>query len=62
MIFAAEQPGRWMEKRGVLRSHLFGIRVLGDRSWIIVHEMKDGTMKLYSISDSDKVLRGVKKG
>lgn len=50
------------QKRGVLRSHLFEIRVLGDRSWIIVHEGSDGTMKLYSISDGEKVLEGVKKG
>lgn len=46
---------------GIVRSHIFEIRILGDRSWIIVRETTDGRMLFYSISDSPKILEGIKK-
>ena len=40
----------------VVQEHFFEINILGDKSWIIVKEYKDGTRILYGISESEKVL------
>lgn len=48
-------------KNRILRSHLFEIRILGDKSWIIVQEMDNGEMLFYGISDSPRILTYVKK-
>ena len=42
-------------------SHVFEIELKGEKSWIIVREDITGNAVLYSISDSDKVLTGIKK-
>jgi uncharacterized protein with gpF-like domain len=42
-------------------SHIFEIKIKGEKSWIIVNEENNGDVFLYSISDSDKVLIGIKK-
>lgn len=42
-------------------SHVFEIELEGEKSWIIVREDVTGKAVLYSISDSDKVLTGIKK-
>ena len=42
-------------------SHVFEIELNGEKSWIIVREDITGKAVLYSISDSDKVLTGIKK-
>lgn len=42
-------------------SHVFEIDLKGEKSWIIVREDITGKAVLYSISDSDKVLTGIKK-
>lgn len=42
-------------------SHVFEIDLKGEKSWIIVREDVTGKAILYSISDSDKVLTGIKK-
>lgn len=42
-------------------SHIFEIELNGEKSWIIVREDITGKAVLYSISDSDKVLTGIKK-
>lgn len=42
-------------------SHVFEIELNGEKSWIIVREDITGNAVLYSISDSDKVLTGIKK-
>ena len=47
---------------GLVQSHLFEIKILGDKSWIIVREYEDGSFRLYSITDSDRLLQFLKKG
>jgi len=42
-------------------SHIFEIEIKGDKNWIIANEREDGKVTFYSISDSDKVLNGIKK-
>lgn len=42
-------------------SHVFEIELNGEKSWIIVREDITGNAVLYSISDSDKVLTGIKR-
>ena len=42
-------------RQDVVFSHIFETDVNGKKSWIIVHEMEWGEMKLHSISDSAKV-------
>lgn len=46
---------------GLKQSHIFEIRILGDKSWIVVRETTDGQILFHSISDSSRVLEGVKK-
>ena len=46
---------------GLKRSHIFEIRILGDKSWIVVRETTDGQILFHSISDSSRVLEGIKK-
>ena len=45
----------------IVASHIFEIKINGDKSWIIVRENKDGTLNLYSISDNPKVKEGTKR-
>lgn len=42
-------------------SHIFEIKIKDDKSWIIANEREDGKVTFYSISDSDKVLKDIKK-
>lgn len=39
--------------------HLFETEIEGDKSWIVVKEYQDGTLILYSISDSENILIGL---
>ena len=48
---------KYMEKI----SHIFETEIKGEKSWIIANERKDGKITFYSISDSNKVLKGIKK-
>lgn len=41
--------------------HLFETKIQGDRSWIVVKEYQDGTKILYSISDGENILIGLKE-
>ena len=41
--------------------HLFEVRIKGDKSWIVVREMNDGTARLHSISDNGRILDFIKK-
>lgn len=41
--------------------HMFEIKILGDKSWIIVKEYADGSKLLYSITDSPKILNALKE-
>ncbi|NPD91687.1 phage minor head protein [Xylanibacter muris] len=41
--------------------HIFETRIQGDRSWIVVKEYQDGTKILYSISDGESILIGLKE-
>lgn len=42
-------------------SHIFEIELNGEKSWIIAREDKIGNIVFHSISDSENVLKGVKK-
>ena len=42
-------------------SHVFETELCGEKTWIIVNEVKGRGLALYSISDSDRVLQGIKK-
>lgn len=46
---------------GLVQSHLFETKILGDKSWMIVREYEDGSFRLYSITDSDRLLQFLKK-
>lgn len=43
------------------KSHMFEIRMQGDKAWIIVREYKDGEIRLHSISTKETVTEGIKK-
>ena len=43
------------------KSPIFEIEIMNEKSWIIANEEPKGRTNFYSISDSDKVLNGVKK-
>lgn len=45
----------------LIQSHLFEVKILGDKSWIIVREYEDGSYRLHSITDSEKILQFLKK-
>ena len=46
----------------VVYSHIFETLAIGDmRSWLIVREITNGDVNFYSISDSEKVLTGLKR-
>lgn len=45
----------------LVQSHLFEIKILGDKSWIIVREYEDGSFRLHSITDSEKILQHLKR-
>lgn len=47
--------------KDLYKSHLFKCDMLNCDSWVIVREYNDRTCKLYSISDSKKILEGIKK-
>ena len=42
-------------------SHIFEIEIRGEKSWIIANEYQGRGVTFYSISDSPKVLTGIKK-
>lgn len=42
-------------------SHVFEIELGGEKTWLIAREDVTGKVTLYSVSDSDKVLKGVKR-
>ncbi|MDR2627124.1 MAG: hypothetical protein LBC40_03715 [Dysgonamonadaceae bacterium] len=45
----------------IVASHIFEIKINDEKSWIIVRESANGDTNFYSISDSSKVLQGIKK-
>lgn len=47
------------QKPGAKFVHLFEIEIKADKSWIVVKEYQDGTIILYSVSDSPNVLIGL---
>jgi len=49
------------ERNYILASHIFEIKINGDKTWLIARENIEGVITFYSISDSEKVLLGVKK-
>lgn len=42
-------------------SHVFETEICGEKTWLIVNEVRGRGLALYSISDSDRVLSGIKK-
>ena len=49
------------QKAGTKFVHIFEIEIKADKSWIIVKEYQDGSIILYSVSDSPNVLIGLNK-
>lgn len=49
------------QKAGTKFVHIFEIEIKADKSWIIVKEYQDGSIMLYSVSDSPNVLIGLNK-
>jgi len=45
----------------ILNSHVFEIEIKGEKSWLIVREDKANNLSFYSISDNEKVLKGLKR-
>ena len=46
----------------VLYSHIFETKSIGNiKSWLIVREITNGDVNFHSISDSEKVLTGIKR-
>ena len=43
------------------KSYLFETELCGEKTWLIVNEVKGRGASLYSISDSNKVLDGIKR-
>ena len=43
------------------KAHLFEIEIKGEKSWIVVRELADGTINLHSISDSENILNILKE-
>ena len=54
-------PKAGKDRPGIVMQHFFEIRILGDKSWIIVNEMEWGEIWFYGISDSANVLEGMEK-
>lgn len=48
-------------KPGIVASHIFETQLKGDKTWLIVRESSNGDLNLYSITDSDKVTKDLKK-
>ncbi len=44
-----------------ITAHVFETELAGDKTWLIVREFPDGTVRLHSISDSIKILDLIKK-
>lgn len=44
-------------KKGVLKEHILGVNIAGERSYLIVWEFEDGGKILHGISDSPNVLK-----
>jgi hypothetical protein len=42
-------------------SHVFETELCGEKTWLIVNEVRGRGLALYSISDSDRVSSGIKK-
>ena len=43
------------------KSYIFETELCGEKTWLIVNEVKGRGASLYSVSDSDKVLTDIKK-
>lgn len=46
---------------GILYSHIFEIEIDNKKSWLVAREDNAGGINFYSISESEKVLKGLKK-
>ena len=49
------------KKNDNITIHLFETSIKNDKTWIIVKEYTDGNTILYSISDSDNILKALRK-
>jgi hypothetical protein len=45
----------------IVASHIFEIEINKEKSWVIIREGANGDINFYSISDSPKVLKEIKK-
>lgn len=49
------------EHNASITMHLFETKIKDDKTWIIVRELSDGTIRLHSISDNKKILDFIEK-
>lgn len=62
VIKEAEYLGEGPDKHDpTIKAHLFETEINNEKSWIIVRESFDGVVRLHSISDSDNILKYIKK-
>lgn len=62
VIKNAEYLGEGSDKHDpTIKAHLFETEINNEKSWIIVRESFDGKVRLHSISDSDNILKLIKK-
>ncbi len=47
--------------QGVRHSHILEIELCGEKSWLVVREYSDGTLRLYSCSDNPTIATGLQK-
>lgn len=62
VIKDAEYLGEGSDKHDpTIKAHLFETEINNEKSWIIIRESFDGKVRLHSISDSDNILKLIKK-
>lgn len=49
------------ERPGVVFSHIFETKLLGDKTWLIVHETDKGLYIIHSLSDGERVTVDIRK-
>ena len=49
------------ENNYIVASHIFETSINNDKTWLIAREDVEGVINFYSISDSERVLLGIKK-
>lgn len=64
IVFDARYVGKTSyhkDNNYIIASHIFEIEINNEKTWLITRESVEGVVNFYSISDSEKVLIGLKK-